>query len=161
MSTRSTYDSHDVTLSLVAAGVCVAMVVAMGRLHRVRPNVSVGPSEARISVVPKAYEEGLPAVGRNVLFHNGRGDLMDQKRTQADGSAPGEITADGSVTILMGGTAYSMVTYYGLQKGDAPAGGESEKEQEHGELGTVRVALPKMPPGANAKNRGRNGSSAM
>jgi len=149
MKERSANDSsHDVALALTAAGACAALALLLGRVHHLHPNVPPASTEVRnVNVRPTAYEEGLPAVGRNVLFHDARGNVIAQKRTEEDGAAPFAITSDGAITLMMGGPTYSMVSYYGLHTGDRPAGGESEKEQEHGELGMLHVSLPKAPTG--------------
>lgn len=73
----------------------------------------------------KVYDEGRPAAGRWVVFHDASGDVVSHARTDADGRASG---AGRMVTVLEPGGIAKAVTVVDVEPNDELVFGEEEDE---------------------------------
>lgn len=141
-------------VAIVLAGAVLALL-GRGASRRVEPRGGPAPVDAAPAplagppVTVSVFDDGSPAVGREVVFHDARGEARAQATTDAAGRATGLVGPGGAVTVVVGTSTRALVTVLGVSPGEALVVGEPEDEGGLGEtLCTARVAVPPGPAGA-------------
>lgn len=132
-------------------GLLVAVLLVLLRGPRRQPTAAgdaaagserdAGP---RGRVVVTVYDEGAPIAERWVVFHDADGEVLDARRSGVDGKAAGEVPRGGMITVAHGDSLHALLTFSGVEPGDAIVVGE--KDEEEG-VATTAFAARITPPG--------------
>jgi hypothetical protein len=130
----------------VFAGATVLVGLATGCEDRRAP-----PALLQQPVTVRLFDDGAPLAGRWVVFHDAEGEVLSAARSGPDGAATGQVPRGGMVTVAQGNSVRRLVTFTGVEPGDAIVVGEPEDEGGAGRaVGMARVSVPGEFPGAAA-----------
>lgn len=90
------------------------------------------------------YDDGRPAAGRWVVFHDAAGAITASARSNDRGEASGPVGAEGGmITVAYGESIKQAITFGGVRPGERLVVGEAEEDEEPGvTVCTAAVTLP-------------------
>lgn len=122
-------------------GASVLPVAAIGAVK-----AALDPAKAATVTV---YDDGTLLADRVVVFHDASGEVIAETKTDAEGKATAEVSANAMVTVAYGNSVHHLMTVTGVMPGDKLVIGEDEDEGGPGKMvATARVKMPSPLAGA-------------
>lgn len=137
----------------LAAATCDVTVRGRSKPRSVVPVAAIGAVKAPIDPAKAAtvivYDDGTLLADRVVVFHDARGEVIAETKTDAEGKAIAEVPANAMVTVAYGNSVHHLMTVTGVMPGDKLVIGEDEDEGGPGKMvATARVRMPAALAGA-------------
>jgi hypothetical protein len=125
-------------ISVALVGGAVALVVGRSRPPSSPPRPTpVGRATVRV------FDDGQPAVGRSVVFHDPNGEVIALTKTDKEGRAAGPVDRGSMVTVADTSSMTKLLTIRDVEPGDDLMVGEDE--DEGGVASTVCTAMLSLP----------------
>lgn len=130
----------------VAVALVAIAAAALAARALVRPRPAEAPAERGGTASVRVFDDGTPAAGRAVVFHDAGGGVLAWTKTDAAGRASGPMTLGGMISAVYGTSAAHLVTVTAVEPGDALVIGEEEDEGGPGKTACIaRVSVPPPP----------------